>query len=213
MMIVNPYVYAGLPANEVLHLDFDGANGSTTFTDSTGRHVPTAAGTAAISTDRSYDGATSLKLATGKNYVRCNGGVSSTDFSFPGDFSIRCQAYLNSTASLIVLWFAGASSDSSGFDSTAKTFMLSIAAGGTVQLRSGLATGGVIITGSVIAAGAWHDIMITRTGSLISMIVNGSTVGTYSNSATWGNGEIFIGGNNASINFNGYVDKFVVTKN
>lgn len=212
MMIINPYVYAGLPANEVLHLDFDGPDGSTTFTDATGRHVPTAAGSAAISTDTSYDGTSSLKLQPGKNFVRCNGATGSSDFIFLGDFSINCYAKINSFAALYAIYFVE-SGIGGGFDLTARTFMLAVTTTGVVQVRSGLAAGGVIITGPTITSGAWHNFVLKRVGSTVTLEVDGATAGTYSNSAQWGNGQIYIGGNNSTANMNGYVDKFIVTKN
>jgi hypothetical protein len=207
--MINPFIYAAaFAANEVLHLDFEGANGSTTITDSLGRHSPIAFGSAAISTAWASSGTSSLSLPSGANYVQVRATVS-TDFIHAGDFSYKCVIKVNSLASILLVFF-NTNSVNGGTNGTTMMFNM------TVTPTSGLlkvTAGPVFLTGTAVVAGTPQTVELRRVGSTVSLIQDGVTTATASNSSSWGSGYLGIGGNSATVHFNGYIDQFVVTKN
>ena len=195
-------------ANEVLHLDFEGANGSTTITDSLGRHSPIAFGSAAISTAWSSAGSSSLLLPSGANYVQVR-ATSSTDFIHPADFSYKCKVKLTSCAANYVLFYNTNSTSGGADGSTGRFYIFINASTGIVKVNAGY----VILTGTAVVAGVPQIVELRRVGSTVSLIQDGVTTATATNSSSWGSGYLGIGGNSATIHFNGYIDQFVVTKN
>jgi hypothetical protein len=76
-------------------LHFDGINGSTIFTDTTGRHIWTANGSnAALSTAQAKFGPSSLSIPDNASAIEC---PTSTDFDFgTGDYTVEGWVYVTS---------------------------------------------------------------------------------------------------------------------
>ena len=180
---------------------------NTDFSDSTGRHIPTTYGSPTISNSIYAEGGGSLSLPSGTNFVRCNGATVSDDFIFLGNFSIKCKARFNTLSSLQCVFFTTAN-DSAGFDSSYKVFMLTVSTAGIVEVRP--LSGSVVLSGGSVVINAWYDFELKREGSTVSLVVNDVTVDTMTNSSQWGKGQIYIGGNLASVHMNGYIDSFEV---
>jgi hypothetical protein len=106
---------------------------------------------------------------------------SSVYFNLTGDFTIETWAYFTTVAT----GFAGIVSwaDSSGFNGWEL-----INNAGTVYFRflTGSAGAGQVTASSAISANQWYYISVIRSGSTITLYINGSSVGstTYSGSQT-----------------------------
>lgn len=139
-----------------LLLHFDGTNGSTTFTDSSGAsRTITGASSPEISTTQSKFGGSSL--AVGPGYVYADDDAA-FDFG-SGDFTIE-------------LWY---------FDSTGDGGTLAAQWGyawylNTYQLYI---NGGLAIDWTAASSNAWHHIAVCRSGGTVTVFVDGSSVGTY----------------------------------
>lgn len=87
----NGVAYEPVDSNDLLYLTFDGYDGSTTFTDSTGRHTFTAEGSARLSTDIKKFGTTSLHITDGStDYITA---VDHDDWALPATFTISFFVY------------------------------------------------------------------------------------------------------------------------
>jgi hypothetical protein len=144
----------------VLLLHFDGLNGSTTFTDSSGNgHVPTAGGTAQLDTSFSYFGNASL-LLDGSGFITLDG---SADFAFgTGDFTVDFR-FRNSVEAVLqaIIDFGAASGNFKIYLPTDDSVVFSSPAG---LLNS--ASGGAPV-------GSNKHIAITRAGGVTRLFLNG----------------------------------------
>ena len=190
--------------NVVLLLNMDGANNSTTFTDSSRyRRTTTVAGNTKISTAQKKYGSASGAFDGSGDYLDSDG---STDFEFPGNFTIECWARFTGIGAYGL--YDSRSSYTTGYIS------LRLHESGIMVFENP----GVVITGTTaIVADRWYHIAVSRSGSSIKMFLNGVQEGsTYSSSSTFlssasmpsfGRNSFFGGGN-----MNGYVDDLRVTK-
>lgn len=154
-------------------LHFDGADGATTFIDSSGSPKTVARlGTAAISTAQSVFGGSSL-LSTG-------GGVTIPDDAgfdvATGDFSIEIRLRPTSFASagIIVNKALGTGSN--------YPFQAYVTAGGGIVFRSyfGATELFSITTSSVLSVNTWAAVQLNRSGSTFRVLVDGVQVGSAS---------------------------------
>ena len=154
-------------------LHFDGADGATTFIDSSGSpKTVTGLGTAAISTAQSVFGGSSL-LSTG-------GGVTIPDDAgfdvATGDFSIEIRLRPTSFASagIIVNKALGTGSD--------YPFQAYATTGGEIVFRSysGATELFSITTSSVLSVNTWASVQLNRSGSTFRVLVDGVQVGSAS---------------------------------
>jgi Concanavalin A-like lectin/glucanases superfamily len=167
----------------VLLLHCDGADTSTTFTDSSlggSTHTMTAVGTAQIDTDYSkFGGASYLNLYT-------NGYVStpdSTDWDLTGDFAIDCWMRLKT--------FPGSGTQRGIMaqwpDSTHAWFLALKNNAGTYQLVWQDYNGGsnILMTRDIsVSLSTWYHIEIDRHGSDWYMFLDGSQLSTSMSDAT-----------------------------
>lgn len=185
-------------------LHFDGADGSTTFTDVKGK-TWTAGGSAQLDTAQAKWGPSSLLLGSG-DYISTGG---STDYSPIGDFT--CEAWIRPAA--IGLTGVIASTRGSG---TGWQFLVD--AGGTVQVGWwGSWSGSVFVLTSttLLAANTYYHVRWCKSGSTYYLFVDGNLeasgtpVGDYaSNTATLYLGyDPQFGGRY----FNGHIDDFRIT--
>ena len=181
-----------------LLLNFNGSDGSTTFTDSSGRGVSiTAFGNAQISTAQSKFGGSSASFDGGSDYLR-----ASLPFDYFGDFTIE-------------FWFLRA-----GGAAGAPTFYeagnIGVGTGGlhlstsgsNVMVSNGFVTGH---SGGSLPLMEWRHIALVRHNGTNRLYVNGSNVGsdTQNYGITVTNNIVSIGGApNYGFWINGFIDDF-----
>lgn len=195
-------------ASVALLLHGDGANGSTTFTDnSPSPKTFTAYGNAQISTAQSQFGGASLYFDGTGDYIQAS---ASTDFAFPGDFTIE-------------FWSRKSANGSGGYDCalTTDTTNGSATNGWVVELSSTrgfalLYAGVVVFSYNVgINDSTWNHWAICRSGTTLRAFKAGAQVysGTYSTSMQ-ANGVFGVGGSSVltGYRFNGYLDDIRITK-
>lgn len=156
----------------VLH--FDGANGSTTFTDTKGgTWLRPSSPTAAISTTHSKFGGSSLRVVNsgGNGWVYASPDLSTAFHN--GDHTIEAYARLDNLSSQQVLFSDGGASPYC-FNITVKTngsMMVNRQIGGADDLIATTAAG-------VFTAGTWHHVAYERQGLVTRLYLNGSLLGT-----------------------------------
>lgn len=192
-------------ANVSLLLHMDGSNGSTTFTDSSSNaFTVTANGNAQISTAESqFGGASGLFDGTG-DYLSL---ADNADFDFgTGDFTIECWIKPSSGKSI-------ASGNATGdFMFATDTFN----AGDIGFGRNGLAWD--LTAASPGLTAGWNHVAVTRSGTTLRILCNGSVAATGSGNTESYNvtNNLWIGARSTSGSpdqfFNGYIDEFRITK-
>lgn len=206
----------------VMNLRMQGANHSTTFTDSTGRHAITAVGTAEIVTSQAYIGGSSAYFDGSGACIYTPKDV--VDFNFAdGDFTMEAFVMVPSSApvkSAVTLAWDGGSSANPGFD-----FTLGITAGGVISsviynYKHTVDYGGTGVTCS-LAADTWHHIGVQRKtagGNTYQSICIDGTTYTHHNVAgitqVVPGSDLYIGHNPESSgrDFTGYIGGFRITK-
>jgi hypothetical protein len=189
-------------ASVVSLLHFNGADGSTTFTDVTGK-TWTAAGNAQIDTAQSkFSGASGLFDGTG-DFISAS---SSADFNvLPGDFTIEFHCRFASSA--------GNQAFFEGYLNSSNRWNVSLVSGAIVFYTIVGGTGSIKITASAPAATTWHHVALTKTGTTFTLWVNGSSVGTSTTASYYsGNVAMYVASGGTGSNYNGHIDDFRITK-
>jgi len=208
-----------------LLLNFDGSNGSTTFTDDSGwGHAVTANGDAQISTAQSVFGGSSLALDGTGDYLSV---PDSSQFEFgSGDFTIECWFYIagnsaqnnsgNRVADLVAKFpssgnIFGIEFRVNGDSTTTGTGVSFFAYNNSSELFSATYSG-------TVTQSAWHHAAVCRSGSNLYLFLDGSQVQL----TTGISGSIpdtaysLLIGKSAYTNFehslNGYIDSLRITK-
>jgi hypothetical protein len=201
---------AGLDASTTLLLHCDGADASTTFTDSaTAPHTVTRSGNAQIDTAQSkFGGASALFDGTG-DFLSLDG---SADFAFgTGDFCIDFWVRFNTIAAKQTLYDSTPSGGSGVhvrfYKENAGPFKLDV--NGVTRIDTVTA---------IIGAGTWNHILLARRNGVTRLFINGIQRGLdYADTNNYVNGAsrpvIGTNGNNTAIeNFNGWMDEIRVSK-
>lgn len=198
-------------ANVSLLMHFDGANGSTTFTDSgpLGLAV-TGTGNAQISTAQSKFGGASLLLDGAGDYISAPGG---TQFNFgTGAWTVEFFIRTSQTDATWALMLAKALD-------TAGQFSLGYNHDGSGSLRwVERLTVRITATGTGFNDGNWHHIAITRSSNSVRMFLDGTQVGsTYTSSYSYGDSTTALrlgayGGGVTGEEITGNVDDLRITK-
>lgn len=216
MILLNPYRFGvAIPpdpfyANVVTLLGFNGADGSTTFTDDTGLHTYSHVGSAQIDTAQSkFGGSSGLFIASGSSSI---GTADSADWDLEGgDFSIQT-------------WYRPASIGTRQFICGQGTAtpdyrnVLEITAAGKFQYLTG-ATPGTSLTvlgTTTLVAGNWYFLEATKSGNDWYVFVDGNLDTTVNNATVFGGlaGQFSIGalGTFGSLKLDGHLDEFRITK-
>ena len=139
--------------------------------------------------------------------------AASSDFTFDGDFTVEGWFYVDSHSNYDALWGLGRYSGASPNDGVLFYFV----SDGILKFY---AFGGDLITGPQIALNAWSHVAIVRSGSTVTMYVNGNAEGSATKSDDFGSGSnntfnIGSGLNSSSTNvdfFDGKISNFRVVK-
>lgn len=216
MLLLNPYRYGGggggIPSVLLLHCD--GSNGSTTFTDVYGKTV-TPNGNAQISTAQSQFGGASCLLDGAGDYLSI---PSTTDFAFPGDFTIEFWMYCSNgngdAASLLI-------NRNGGGGALDGIYSYAASNGTNCSINFGFgdasSSSSIISTAQTVSLNAWHHIAFVRNGTGFDIYVDGtsgasgtSSISITSNRAMWIGWDALnaVGGTD----YNGYLDEIRITK-
>jgi Concanavalin A-like lectin/glucanases superfamily len=200
------HYYSNTTPQASLLLHMDGADASTTFTDTMGRHTVTAIGNAQIDTAQSkFGGASALFDGTGDGLNVADTG----DFDFgTGDFTIDLYIRLNSTAT-----------DQSIFDfnTTDPRIIISFQTS-TKEIQVAFQTVWSFGSGSntIANTGQLYHIALTRSGSTFYLFVDGVLKNTNSPSSSdiqcGANLKLGIHLNDTSNPFNGWMDEVRIIK-
>lgn len=204
-------------AIEVLHYEFEGTNGSTSFVDLTGRHTPQSRSGAGctISTLVALYGSSSLRLPDKNSFLASDPvGTSTNDFFFPpgSNWSIKISFYVAASLEVSDV-FALYQNNAAGGGSS---FRAIIAADGKLSLSQL----GVTEVSPVLLLNTKYDLelrgaRISSTITQVTAFLNGVQFGQSNIGANLGyanTGGFFIGGGPLCNKFNGYVDRVIVTK-
>jgi len=209
-----------LYSNVSLLMKMDGANGSTTFVDSTSNNLSiTPFGNVAISTAQSRFGGSSAIFDGSGDYLQF---ADSESFNFgSGDFTIEMWIYPNALPG--ASFYHSLLSQRNGY--TAEfSFSFHLAPGGVPNFEisnTGNASSGsyALLTGTSVSTGTWTHVAVTRQSGTLRMFQNGSLTGTnssanftiYNSSATVKSGA-FDNPPWSNSYYNGYIDELRVTK-
>lgn len=209
---------AGKPPSDPLFghtpllLHMDGANGGTTFTDSSAQGLTaTVTGNAATSTAQSRFGTASLLSSTTQATNSCVGFSNvGTGLIFAGDFTVEWWTYWNSSwsAAFQGLWDEGYGGV--GYLAETRT--------SGSNLLSLLANGGILgAESSAAASSVWHHYVCVRKGSTVDYIRDGVVTFSVTSSVTTSSSTNFtIGGFASNLTtgldpfIGGYIDEFRV---
>lgn len=202
--------------NVVSSLHFEGANGSTTFTDQRGKtYTKGGAGSAIISTSQHKFGSSSLSL-DGSAYLNCSSQLADFDFGTEA-FTIEGFFYFNELDRSYISLFG--MMDSAGNTAVSVTVPYTGSPPNTVlQLYNGYA-GGANTASGVINTNTWYHVAVTRSGNTVRLFVNGmvraTLTVTQAINANYGTQPgLGLGRANGMSNtyLNGFIDDFRVTK-
>ena len=193
--------------NTVLLLHGNGANNSTTFTDSSvyNTNVTIGGGTPITSTTQSKFAGSSISFNGTNAYI--NTPTSSLYALGYNNFTVECWVYFNSvTYPTQRVW-----SNNTSF--VTNSMYLTLNAGyAYFQVNGGVALQGAT---QGITIGIWYHIAIVRNGSTWNQYVNGVLDGTATSSTNPDNGtsgQFYIGRCFAGEWLNGYINEFRITR-
>lgn len=188
-------------ANVSLLLHGDGANGSTSFPDSSVNSFSVSAyGNAQVSTVSPKFGTGSISLDGSGDYLTVS---QNSAFNFgTGNFTVEAWVVRNTSTT--------------GYE----TILGFDVAGGLLfqifqnQLDFGIRNTASNLSGTTVPANQWVHLAITRQGSTVFMFQNGSLVRTLNDTTNFTNAtQLIVGGYSTSAGlFNGYIDELRVTK-
>ena len=205
------------PENLVLELNFDGPDGSTTFTDSSiSNHTVTATNAVikdAVSVFRSssayFDGGDYLTMADSDDWSFGADPFTIEFWAYPTSIATTWQTlgFMSSGTEAILLGFEVASGQDYGF-------FIDINNGGTYNATPGSKTGKTGISNN-----SWYHVAFVRDGTELRTYLNGVLKNTYVIGTTAVNnptGDFTIGGpagsSGATNDFRGYYDRFRIYK-
>lgn len=185
-------------------LHMDGADASTTFTDTSGSPKTVSVfGNAQVDTAQSKFGGASLMLDGAGDYLQIPGAGG--EFSFgTGDFTIEgwfLPTTLNSESAL--MWGSGVGWTLFAYPANQLTWGRTAPLGGA----------NLLLSGTVLTTGVWNHIAVTRASGTVTIWINGVSGGTTSDTSNYNaNGNLQIGRSHTGEWFNGWIDEVRITK-
>ena len=169
-----------------LLLHGDGANNSTTFTDSSSAaRTMTGAASAKISTAQSVFGGASMDFSAAGDEARIS-SAAAAGLSASGDFCLEFRLRMTSTAAGIYFLIADGNNADLYLYTTSSGKIGGYLLGNS---RTDLAT---------ISANTWYAVCVDRSGSTVKFFVDGAVVDTSTSSTSMGtSAQWFIGANPA----------------
>ena len=203
-----------MAAANVLLLHFEGADGSTTITDSATAKAMTAVGNAQIDTAQFIVGSASLLLDGAGDYVTA---LDSADFAFgTGDFTLQCYIRLNakpaSDSSFVIMQHGDTTNgwiwrlytpDGTNLNSYFLNYAATVL---TIQSINALGN---------LSLNTWYKLNVVRNGTLFKTFKDGVQVdGNTSDvdSMTDATGTFKIGSDGTGSFFNGWIDELSIWK-
>lgn len=201
-------------------LHMDGADGSQTFTDESGK-TWTANGNASVGTAQSVFGDAGGYFNGTNSYITT---PDHADFALgSGDFTI--DSWIRPAAINARMYVIAQINSAGGISSQAFEIRLGLNGGGTAQngaISGAIFTGGTAYrcgsSGSVLAANSWYHIALVRNGTALTFYVGGTSQGVMANVSgitvtdpaqvetigRWGNRNEYY--------YNGWMDEFRFSK-
>jgi hypothetical protein len=181
----------------------DTTDGSTTFTDSSGKTV-TVAGNTHHETDQKKFGDTSIHFDGTGDYLTLS---DSSDFDFDNeDFTIELWIRVSNFSDYRHIFESRTSEGTEGFsfgtDSNGKLFMWY---NGSFR----------ITTSTTLSTATWYHVALVRNGNVHTIYINGTAdTNTYTSANTYTSDRCWIGRyyNSTSYMYIGYMDEFCVSK-
>ena len=192
------------PQTELL-LPFDGSNGATATSDlSDNNHSVTFAGNAQISTAQSKVGGSSIYFDGSGDYIST---PSSSAFAFgTADFTIEFWVRRTGTGSYPYVFDFRA-----GVNAAVAYLYLKHA--DSYKLQLSFNGSGLITSTAGLALNTWYHIAIVRSSGTTTMYMDGSSVGSASNSASYVAAPFYMGDySGGGYGFTGYMDNLRITK-
>lgn len=194
---------SGINNFTTLCLHCDGANASTTFTDSSfNPHTVTVHNSAQISTAQfKFNDASALFTAATSDFISLGG---SSDYAFgTGDFTVDLWVRFNASVGTVFIWvFTNDAGNSKS------PYLLTRSA----VLAYGVGDIGDTITGTTtLTTGTWYHIALTRTSGTTKLFLNGTQEGSsYSDSNNYvvgSNAPSFAAGTTGAIPADAWMDE------
>ena len=161
-------------SNVALLLHMNGSNNSTTFTDSSANGLAvTANGNARISTAQSKWGGSSGFFDGANSYLSASGSL----FNLPGAFTIEAWVYfasIGSSSQVICSKWASLGNYAWIFQCKSSKLQFATANDGTNPILYEAST--------LFSASTWYHVAAVCTGTALSLYVNGSSVGSFTDS-------------------------------
>lgn len=194
-------------ANVQLLLHMEGADGSTTFTDSSSSpKTVTANGNAQIDTAQSKFGSSSCLLDGSGDYLGLPNAASVVPES--GNFTVEAFVRMASFSGNNTLYGTGDAQISSGF-------LFTVNSSGLLQVFGTNAN--IVAPAGSVSLSTWTHIALTRSGSTWRTFAGGVLAASGTNSNNYAaNSTVYIGARNYAGStgdyFNGHIDEFRFTK-
>jgi hypothetical protein len=181
---------SGLDVNTQLLLHCDGVNGATSFPDASANNFTvTANGAAQVSTAQSEFGGASLVTAATSAYL----SIADAAALRPGSGDFTYDFWLRLTAGSVFQTPLG-----KGYTAVGDILIQTDNAAAPNQLI--YVSGSVVITSSTTySLNVWHHVALVRSGSTLTLYIDGLSVGSASNSTNInGTNQLMVGGNTGS---------------
>jgi hypothetical protein len=187
-------------ANVSLLMHMEGANNGTVFTDQKGA-TPTRTGTPVTSTTQFKYGATSGKFNGSTDYLDFP-TIAAYAFG-TGDFTQECWIFPTSFVTVGTFICSASASAQDGCNAY-------VNGSGRVVLGNHLAN---YLTSTVaVVVNTWSHVAVTRSGTTLTVWINGVSAGTATNSINMTSQVARVGGSTDAHFFPGYIDEVRVTK-
>jgi len=195
-------------ANVVLLLDGDGTSGddNNTFTDSsTNAHTITKNGSVVQGSFSPYGDNWSNYFGTAQSVVASDSAIAMGSGDWTLEFWVYFNAVNNGTVKYLFDWRTG-SDTSNSFLAQETNNSWTYWNGSGSGITSGL-------TSSTFSVGTWHHVALSRDGSTLRFFVDGTNVGSPTDSTTYDSSTITIGNRyTGSYGFDGYISNVRIVK-